>query len=141
MASAEIHETLNVDKDKLYQVITAYERYPEFVEGCQTAKVDSKTGSVAKVTYGLNLVKDISYTLEHQEDAAAGKVTWKLLSSDFLKVNTGGWELKSLGAGKTDVKYQLEVEFKIPVPGFILNRLIKSSLPTMLKNFEKQAKK
>ena len=41
----------------------------------------------------------------------------------------------------TDLRYVIEIEFKIPVPGLILNRLIKSSLPSMVRSFESQARK
>jgi len=50
-------------------------------------------------------------------------------------------ELKSLGPGKTEAYYSLEIEFKIMVPNMILNKIVKSSLPGMVKNFEKQAQK
>ena len=41
MAQAEINETLNVDRDQLYEVITRYEDYPRFVTGCREVRVES----------------------------------------------------------------------------------------------------
>lgn len=140
MAQAEIHEVLSVDPEKLFEVITRYEDYGQYVEGCSGAKVLKREGNQILVEYSLNLIKEISYQLMHTEDPANKKMSWTLVSSEFLKKNTGSWELKPAGPGKTDVKYSLEVEFKLPVPGLILNRLVKSSLPTMLKNFEKRAR-
>ncbi len=140
MASAEFHELLSVDKDKLYSVITRYEDYPQFVDGCKSVQVERKGAGRARVTYHVSMMKDITYTLDHEEDPASGKVLWQLVESDFFKKDTGRWELKQLGPGKTDVLYVLDVEFKIPVPGLILNRLVKGSLPSMVKSFEKRAK-
>ena len=88
----------------------------------------------------MNIMRDMSYTLDHVEDQAAGRMQWSLVTSDLLKKNIGSWELKDAGPGKTEVKYTVEIEFNIPVPGFVLNQLVKSSLPTMIKGFEKQAK-
>ena len=140
MAQAELKEVLSVDADKFFQVITDYETYPEYVDACAGATVDKREGGKVQVTYAVNLIKDVSYTLEHQEDKAAGTMSWQLLKSEFLKKNTGSWKIKSLGPGKTEVLYTLEIEFKIPVPGLILNSLVKKSLPGMIRNFEKRAK-
>jgi coenzyme Q-binding protein COQ10 len=140
MAQAELKEILPVDAQKLFQVITDYPKYPEFVDSCAGVQVGKREGSKVQVTYDVNLIKDVSYTLEHEENAAAGTMKWQLVSSQFLKKNSGSWLIKSLGPGKSEVTYTLEIEFKIPVPGLILNSLVKKSLPGMLRNFEKRAK-
>jgi len=139
MAQAEFHEVLSVDRDKLFQVITQYEHYPKFVEGCKAVTIEKADGAQKRVTYQVSMMKEVSYTLDHSEDAQSGVVSWTLVESDFFKKNIGRWELKSVGPGKTDVRYALELEFKIPVPGLILNRLVKGSLPAMVKSFQKRA--
>ena len=141
MAQAEIQETLSIDKDRLFGAIVGFEDYPQFVDGCKRVKVDRKADGKTIVTYFVSMMKDIDYTLEHTEDQAKGKVTWKLISSDFLKKNVGHWEIKEAGPGKCSVKYVIDIEFNFPVPGFILGKLVKGTLPSMLKSFEKQAKK
>jgi ribosome-associated toxin RatA of RatAB toxin-antitoxin module len=140
MAQAEFHEVLPVDKDKLFQVITRYEDYPQFVDGCSSVKVERKGPGKARVTYVVNMVKEVEYVLDHEENPEQGTMSWSLVSSDAMKKNSGGWTLRSEGAGKTDVRYEVEVDFKIPVPGFILNRLVKASLPAMIKSFQARAK-
>ncbi len=139
MAQAEFKEVIQVDRDRLFQAITSYEEYPKFVEGCKSVQVQKRTEGQARVSYQVSMMKDVSYTLDHQEDSQNGKVQWTLVESDAFKKNSGLWELKSLGNGKTEVLYRLDVEFKIPVPGFILNRLVKGSLPEMVKSFVKKA--
>ncbi|HUP57784.1 MAG TPA: SRPBCC family protein [Bdellovibrionota bacterium] len=140
MAQAEITETLAVDKDKLLATIVKYEDYPRFVEGCTSVKVERPSPNEARVTYLVNMMKEITYTLDQKADPAKGVIEWSLVSSDFMKVNNGRWELRSVGPGKTEAKYRIEIEFKFPVPSMILNRLIKGSLPSMVRSFEKQAK-
>jgi ribosome-associated toxin RatA of RatAB toxin-antitoxin module len=141
MAQAEVREVLTVDKNKLWDTITRYEDYPKFVDGCTAVKVERKGAGAARATYNVSMMKDVTYTLDHKEDKDRGVIEWTLVESDFFKKNVGRWELRDAGAGKTDVLYALEVEFKVPVPGFILNGLVKKSLPGMVKSFEKQAKK
>jgi ribosome-associated toxin RatA of RatAB toxin-antitoxin module len=86
-------------------------------------------------------MKDITYTLDHVEDREAKVVSWTLVESEFLKSNSGRWELEDMGNGKVGVHYEVDVEFKFPVPSLILNRVIKGTLPAMIKSFETQAKK
>ena len=141
MAHAEHREVLSIDKDKFFDTVVRYEDYPKFVEGCTSVKVERKGPGKARVTYYVSMMKDIMYTLDHEEDKATGVVRWTLVDSDFFKANSGRWEIKSVSGGKIDVLYDLSVEFKIPVPGFILNRLVKGNLPGMVKSFAKQAQK
>ena len=142
MAQAEFEEILKVDAEKRYRVITQYDLYPQFVEGCQSARVDRISPQQAKVTYHVNVLsQDVHYILSHQESMDHSRVEWTLLESNFFKKNVGSWDLKSLGPGKTQVKYSLDVEFKVPIPSFVLNRLVKGSLPGMVRSFEKQALK
>ncbi len=139
MAKADIRETLGVPYDKLYQAITRYEDYPQFVNGCTQVSVERKGPGKARVTYHVSMIKDVIYTLDHEEDPENGVITWKLVDSNAMKINNGRWELKRAG-DETDAYYSLEIEFNFPVPGLILNRLVKSSLPTMLRNFEDRAR-
>ena len=141
MATAEFHEVLPVDKERLFSTIIQYEHYPRFVEGCTAVDVKKNPDGTVRVVYQVDFMsKKLSYTLDHREDPKKGVVEWKLVESDFFKKNDGKWELKSAGKGKSDVRYLLDLEFKIPVPGFILNRLVKGSLPTLVKSFASQAK-
>jgi coenzyme Q-binding protein COQ10 len=142
MGQAEFRDTLKVDQNKLYSVVTHYESYPEFVEGCTSTHVKRESDHRVQVKYEVNVMsKNIEYTLEHREDPKNGRVEWSLIESNFFKKNSGKWELRPLGEGKTEVLYSIDLEFKVPVPGFILNRLVKGSLPSMVKSFEEQAKK
>lgn len=141
MAQAEIHEVLSVSKDKLWEAITRYEDYPKFVDGCKSVKVERKSAGHARASYHVSMMKEINYTLDHKEDREKGLVEWELVDSDMFKKNVGRWEIKDAGGGKTDVKYFVEVEFKVSVPSFVLNPLVKKSLPGMIKSFEKQAQK
>lgn len=140
MAEASLERTLNVPFEKLFKVITDYESYPQFVDGVTGVKVLERASGKAKVQYSVSIMKDFTYVLSLEEDASAGRVHWTLVESDFFKVNIGGWTLKDVGGGKTTARYDLNVEFRAPVPGFILKRLVSGSLPSMMDAFEKRAK-
>lgn len=132
---------MSVDRDKLWKVIVDYVKYPEFVEGAEKVKILSREGGKVRIEYGISLLsKDITYTLDHFEDAPNG-MRWEIVDSNILKANSGSWKLNDLGGGKTEVTYSLDLDFKIYVPGMILNGLVKSQLPKMLESFEKRTLK
>jgi ribosome-associated toxin RatA of RatAB toxin-antitoxin module len=140
MAEAHYQEQHAVDSKQLFSVITQYEQYPDFVEGCQKATVTERSPGRVRVSYEVQVMsKDVHYVLDHQEDPETGQVQWSLVESNFFKKNNGSWKVTSLGKGKSEVIYTVDVEFRVPVPGFILSRLVKGSLPGMVKSFTKRA--
>lgn len=140
MASAEIEETIPVSKKRLLEVICAYEEYPDFVEGVKSISVERVSDSEAHVTYEVNIMKKVQYTLKTKEDLENGKISWTLAGeSDFFTKNSGFWEIEPQGENTCFVRYGVDVEFKVPVPGFILKKLVKGNLPKVVENFKNRA--
>jgi ribosome-associated toxin RatA of RatAB toxin-antitoxin module len=139
MAKAERTEVFPVSKDALFKVITDYESYPEFVENIVEAKIEKRSAKGVRVRYKVSMFKDFEYTIELHENKKAGTVTWSLLESDVFELNNGSWKLTAKGAGACEAVYSAEAEFKVPVPGFVLKKLIQGSLPSMMKAFAERA--
>ena len=142
MAQAELENTFEVSAEKYFQAVASFEQYPEFVEGMKKVTLERKEAGNSIGHYQFSMMgKDMSYDLAITENAAAGTVNWKLLKSDFFKVNNGAWKIEALGPQKCKVHYALDVEFSFSVPGFILKGLVKGTLPSMMKSFYERAKK
>ncbi|MBY0413440.1 MAG: SRPBCC family protein [Bdellovibrionales bacterium] len=139
MANATRTEIVDVDINKLYDVITDYAKYPDFVDGVSSTKVLSQNDTNAKVEYSVNMIKSFKYTLATTQ-VRPTKVSWVLDSGDLFKKNVGEWILKDLGNGKTEVTYSLEVDFKMFAPNSILSALTQKNLPIMMESFFKRAK-
>jgi ribosome-associated toxin RatA of RatAB toxin-antitoxin module len=140
MALAEIRDIFPVETNRVFSVLTQYENYPQFVDGCKAVQVQKCHSGMVRVHYQVSVMaKEIHYILEHREYPEIGVMEWDLIESSFFKKNQGRWEVKSAGVGKSDVLYQLDIEFKIPVPGFIFKQLVKGSLPGMMRNFQRKA--
>lgn len=139
MAGVERTEIFDVPAEKIYQVLIDYSSYPDFVDGVTSIEIHSQDENSAKVTYNLNLIKTFSYTLNltHEPNKS---VAWSLVDGDFFKRNDGRWTLKDLGDGRTEVTYNLDVDFKVMVPKMIANKLTKSNLPSMMKSYHQRAK-
>jgi ribosome-associated toxin RatA of RatAB toxin-antitoxin module len=136
----ETRQTVSIDKGKLFRLIVSYSDYPSFVYGVKSVHVQRKGPGKARVTYTVSIIKDVVYTIDLVENESLGTVSWCLVRSDFFKINNGFWSVKDLGSGKCEVRYGVELDFKVPLPEFILRRLSKVILPAMLKSFEKRAR-
>lgn len=139
MATASRTEIVDVDINKLYDVIVDYAKYADFVDGVSSTKVLSQNDTSAKVEYSVNMIKSFKYTLATTQ-VRPTKVSWVLDSGDLFKKNDGQWLLKDLGGGKTEVTYSLEVDFKMFAPNSILTALTQKNLPVMMESFFKRAK-
>ncbi len=139
MAQAKRTEVVDVEINKLYDVIVNYAKYPDFVDGVSSIKVLSQNETAAKVEYEINLIKSFKYIINTTQKKPTN-VSWALESGDIFKKNDGSWTLKDLGNGKTEVTYALEVDLKMFAPGAILKGLTEKNLPIMMSSFFKRAK-
>ena len=142
MARADYSTEVAVDADRFYKVILDYASYPRFVDGMKSSEILEVEGQRTRVRYRLSMMgKEFVYVLDHVAVTESKSLTWKLVESDFFSKNTGSWKLKSGStAQQTMVTYDLDVEFKISIPGFMLKGLVKGSLPGMVRGFEARAK-
>jgi ribosome-associated toxin RatA of RatAB toxin-antitoxin module len=140
MPAVTREKTMPVSCEALYQAITKFEEYPEFLSEVTSAKTLSKKNNKVIVDFELEVVKKFRYQLEFNL-SVKDQVSWKLVESDFFKLNQGAWVLKSKTPTSTEVRYQVEVETGLFIPGFVAKKLTEVSLPKLLENFETRARK
>lgn len=140
MAKASKTVVMKASKDSIMSVLKDYESYIDFMDGVSSVEVKSRDGSHVKVTYGLNIIKKFSYTIDLTE--AENELSWVLDSGDLFSTNSGSWKLKDLGDGTTEVDYSVEVDIKVKMigTGMIVKKLTEVQLPIMLKAVEQRAK-
>lgn len=139
MPQAKRTEIWDAPVEKIFDVITKYEDYPEYVEGCSSINILSRSEGESKVEFGLNFIKKFKYILILKEDRP-NSISWSLDSGDIFKKNEGSWEFKDLGDGRTEVNYSLEVEIKGFAPKKLVNTLTEKNLPAMLKSYHDRCK-
>ena len=91
MAGATQTIVVNVPPEQFAQVISDYERYPEFLSEMEAVKVLERNGDAADVEFTLNLIKRIRYVLRLTTRGNTG-LDWTLVEGMF-KRNEGGWTL------------------------------------------------
>ncbi|HUK66755.1 MAG TPA: SRPBCC family protein [Anaeromyxobacteraceae bacterium] len=135
---------VSVRPDRLFDVIVDYARYPEFLSTVKKSRPLGRSGATIDVEFELDLgVKTIRYTLRHVEERPH-KVTWSLVSGEWMKISNGAWELFPQGEG-TRARYTLEVQIAKPtlVPQALVDRvsdeLTRIQLPRTLGAFKARA--
>ncbi len=135
LAKAEIE--IEAPLETVYEVISDFESYPDFLSETKEVVVNESNSKSANITFKINLIKKITYTLDIKMTPKKG-LSWKLVAGDLMKKNNGRWKL-SHKKGITTAVYEIDMEFAGLVPKAISNRLIGSSLPTMMRAFKDRA--
>jgi ribosome-associated toxin RatA of RatAB toxin-antitoxin module len=135
-----------VPPDRFFDVVADFPSYGEFVPGVKSARLIAADETIVDVEYEVDLgLKTIRYVLRHALDRPRS-MRWHLVSSEWMKVSNGSWELEGEG-GKTRARYTVEVQIRKPplVPQSLVDRmtdeLTKVQLPRVLEAFRARAER
>lgn len=124
--------------EEVFSVLTDFEHYPKFIKEVKDVEVLSTKGNRSRVKFCVNMVKDVSYTLD-MEFVAPKKISWTQVESDIITKQEGGWTLTSLDAHVTDLAFDVDIAFPFWVPTSLAEAGIKAGMPNMMKAFKKEA--
>ena len=134
---------VNHPPEKLWELMTDYAKYGEFLPKIEEMKVLGRQGNVATVYHQLGIMwVDVAYTLFMNENRALGRISWTLDPSAKNDVNdtTGFYEMVPYEHGrKTVMSYQTWVDTGMAVPAFVENFLTKKTAPQILANIRARA--
>ena len=140
MAGATRSIVINTSMEKMFAVITDYEKYPEFLTEVKKVRLANRKWNEVDVHYEADIVKTIRYSLRLKEEKP-NKVSWSFIEGEFMKDNKGGWVLEPAGAGKIKATYNIEVTVGMLVPKTIITALVDTQLPKTLEAFKKRAER
>ncbi|MGE0763326.1 MAG: type II toxin-antitoxin system RatA family toxin [Bdellovibrionales bacterium] len=138
MAGAQATEVFNCTVPEFYQIISDYEKYPEFLAEVKECKIIERRENQKLVEFHVSMIKTFSYRLWMTEKAPES-VSWVLDSGDLFKVSSGSWDLKE-EAGRTRATYNVDAKFKVFVPGPVAKALVNVNLPNMMSSYHKRVK-
>lgn len=138
--SEKTREEIVIDApiERVYAVITDYERYPEFLPENQSVTVLKREGSSVTVRFEVEMVMRVEYTLAITEEPPHS-VQWALVDARMLSENQGGWQLEALSENQTRAVYTLEVALARAIPAAVSERLTGRALPRTLQRFKERA--
>jgi uncharacterized membrane protein len=137
MPRAEQQVVIDAPVEKVFGIITDYERYPEFLPDMKEVAVLDRHDGVARVRFELELIMRVSYTLRLVESPPLG-LSWTLEDAKMMVENVGGWTLVREGE-RTRATYALEVKLRGLIPKSVSTRLLGTTLPQTLDRFKARA--
>ena len=122
-----------------YEVLTAFEAYPEWAADIKSVTVDERDdqGRAVRVTFrAAAFGRSTSYTLRYDYHAAPAELSWTQVAGDLTRRLDGSYELVSSGDGATEITYNLVVDLKVPLPGFVKRRAEGRIMGTALRELK-----
>jgi coenzyme Q-binding protein COQ10 len=129
---------IDVSPKIVYDVVTDFESYPDFLDDIREVTIISKTGKKARVSYAIKVIKTIHYTLDYQLTSPKS-VVWSFVEGNLFKDCKGSWKLDEIEPGVTEATYELDIDFNLFVPKRLTNMVAGSNLPKMMENFKQRA--
>ncbi|MBI4617368.1 MAG: SRPBCC family protein [Planctomycetes bacterium] len=125
--------------DRVWQAITDYENYPEFMPDTVACTVVKHEGLEFQLHQEIEVAwRRVRYDLlvTHREDRLG--TSWHKVSGD-LDVNDGSWSIVQVEPEKCLAIYRLRVMPNFWIPQSIADRLIRRSLPGVVRAVKKRA--
>jgi ribosome-associated toxin RatA of RatAB toxin-antitoxin module len=123
--------------EQCFAVVSDIERYPEWAGDIKEVSVQSRDaeGRPAEVTFragafGRSSSNTLSYSL------APRALSWKQTAGDLTSKFDGRYSFEKADNGGTEVTYTLEVELRVPLPGFIKRRAQSRIMHTALEELK-----
>jgi coenzyme Q-binding protein COQ10 len=138
MAEAQRSIVINAPLEKVFSVITDYDRYGEFLQEVKRVTSKNRQGNEVEVHYEVDVIKTIKYAVKMKETKPS-RVEWSFINGEMMKDNRGSWVLEDAGNGTTKATYNIEMKLGALVPGSVVKALVETQLPKMLESFKKRA--
>jgi coenzyme Q-binding protein COQ10 len=129
---------------EVYAVVTDFAAYPRLFPEIKATRVLTTTGNVVRVEFQAQVVVSVRYVLDLACDAVAATVAWTFVEGEIVADSVGGWRFAAAGDGTT-IDYQVAMDIRAPLPGFVLRKvtdgLVAASLPNMFASIEREVRK
>lgn len=129
---------IKADPATVMAAIAAVDRLPEWSGPHKSVEIlsthdDGRPNRVRMSVsiLGINDNQIVDYTFSGDD-----KVSWTLVESDQQNSQEGSYVLSPSGSG-TNVKFELTIDPKVPLPGFLVKKAQKSALETASKGLTK----
>ncbi|MDT5056187.1 MAG: hypothetical protein QOF66_4553 [Mycobacterium sp.] len=142
MATSDSREVvIEASPEEILDVIADVESTPTWSPQYQSAEVleayDNGRPRRVKMkikTAGISDEQVVDYTW------AGDRVSWTLVSAGQLKAQDASYTLTPDG-DKTQVRFDITINLSIPLPGFVLKRVMKGAMETATEGLRKQVLK
>ena len=135
------HTSVSAPPERCFAVVTDIERYPEWAADIKQVTVEERDGDGRPqlVTFrAAAFGRSTSYTLAYDYSDAPHALSWRQTKGD-ITTKLDGQYLFEAADGGTDITYHLEVELRVPIPGFVKMRAASRIMTTALRELKARA--
>ena len=111
--------------ERCFEVSSDIDAYPEWAADIKEVTIDQRDdrGRPRLVTFrAAAFGRSTNYTLAYDFSEAPRVLSWVQTRGDITSKLDGRYVFAATDDGRTEVTYHLEVEMKVPLPGFIKMR-------------------
>jgi ribosome-associated toxin RatA of RatAB toxin-antitoxin module len=136
-------ETIVVGADPatLFAVTVDLADYPEWVADLKSVtvtEVDDQGRPIVATFRAAAFGRSTTYTLRYDYAEAPHVLSWVMVEGDITSKLDGSYRFDPAEGG-TLVTYQLEVELRVPIPGFVKHRAAQRIQTTALRELKARA--
>lgn len=111
--------------ERCFEVLTDFDSYPQWAADIKAVGVEERDeqGRAIRVTFrAAAFGRSTSYTLLYDYSDAPGELSWVQVDGDLTRRLDGTYILVPAGDDSTEIRYDLVVELRVPLPGFVKRR-------------------
>jgi len=131
--------SVTASPERCFDVAAAIERYPEWAADIKQVTVHERddAGRPTLVSFrAAAFGRSTSYTLAYDYADAPHGLAWRQTQGDITTKLDGSYVFEPLEGGGTELNYHLEVELRVPIPGFIKMRAQSRIMSTALRDLK-----
>ena len=136
-ATERIH--VSSPPERCFAIASDIGRYPEWAADIKEVTIHERDeqGRPTLVTFrAAAFGRSTSYTLAYDYAEAPRVLAWRLTQGDITTKLDGSYVFEAGSNGATEVLYHLEVELRVPIPGFIKMRAQSRIMSTALRDLK-----
>lgn len=117
--------TVSGSPARCFEVVIDFESYPEWAADIKDVRVLERDAEGRGTRVGFRAAafgRSTSYTLAYDYSRAPKALSWAQAEGDLTRRLDGSYTFEPAGEAETDVSYVLDVELKLPIPGFVKRR-------------------
>lgn len=122
-----------------FAVVTDFGSYPDWAADIKVVTVeesDDQSRPVLVTFRAAAFGRSTTYTLRYDYSGAPLRLAWVLERGDITSRLDGAYEFEALDHGETEVVYHLDVELRVPIPGFVKRRAESRIVGTALRELK-----
>lgn len=130
---------IRASPERCFEAVTDVERYAEWAADVKEVTVLSRDGQMRPTSVSFRagaFGRSVTYTLAYDYSRAPEELSWVQTEGDLTSRLDGVYLFDRTDDGDADVSYDLFVELRVPIPGFVKRRAEGRITHTALKELK-----